>query len=128
MNGPHWVPIGVVITIHDRQISRHGGAAGIRDLGLLETGCARPLNRHVYEGGDVATLAAAYAFGIAKAHAFVDGNKRTAFVTAATFLEANGLKFRPDRVEGVKMMEALASSEMTEDAFAGWLRAGAVPL
>lgn len=128
MTEPRWVPIGVVITIHDRQISRHGGASGLRDIGLLETGCARPLHRHVYEGGDTAILAAAYAFGICKAHAFVDGNKRTAFVTATTFLEANGLVFRPEPVEGVRTMEALASSEMTEAAFAGWLRAGAVPL
>ena len=121
MTGPVWVPLAAVIAIHDRQIARHGGAPGMRDRSLLEAGCARPLNQAAYGTPTLPELAAAYAYGIAKAHAFVDVNKRTAFVTAVTFLRLNGLGFRPDPVHGVRMMEDLASSDVTEAAFAAWL-------
>ena len=124
MTGPVWVPLSAVIAIHDRQIARHGGAAGIRDRSLLETGCARPLNQAAYGTPSLPELAAAYAYGIAKAHAFVDGNKRTAFVTALTFLRLNGWGFRPAPVQGVRMMEDLASGDVTEAAFAAWLQDG----
>jgi death-on-curing protein len=128
VSGPVWVPIRAVVAIHDRQIARHGGRPGLRDMALLEAGCARALNLHAYGQPSLAEIAAAYAFGIAKAHAFVDGNKRTAFVTAATFLRLNGRSFRPDPVEGVRMMEALASGAITEAAFAAWLADGMRPL
>jgi death-on-curing family protein len=116
-----WVPLAAVIAIHDRQIARHGGAPGMRDRSLLEAGCARPLNQAAYGTPTLPELAAAYAYGIAKAHAFVDGNKRTAFVTALTFLRLNGFGFRPDPVQGVRMMEDLASGDVTEATFAAWL-------
>ena len=128
MSDPVWVPLAAVIAIHDRQISRHGGAAGLRDRGLLETGCARAMNLVAYGTPQPAEIAAAYAFGIAKAHAFVDGNKRTAFVTALTFLRLNGYAFRPDPVEGVRMMEDLATGDVPEAAFARWLAAGMTPI
>ncbi|QQA43580.1 type II toxin-antitoxin system death-on-curing family toxin [Pelagovum pacificum] len=128
MTGPVWVPIAAVIAIHDRQISRHGGASGMRDRSLLEMGCARAMNRAGYEDARLEDIAAAYAFGLAKAHAFVDGNKRTAFVTAVTFLRLNGYAFRPDPIQGVRMMEDLASSEVGEADFANWLAAGMVAL
>lgn len=128
MTEPVWVPLRAVLTIHDRQIARHGGAAGLRDLALLEMGCARALNLAAYAQAEPARIAAAYAFGIAKAHAFVDGNKRTAFVTAVAFLRLNGYGFRPDPFEGVKMMEDLASGEIDETGFAAWLEAGMTPL
>jgi death-on-curing protein len=128
VSGPVWVPIRAVVAIHDRQIARHGGRPGLRDMALLEAGCARALNLHAYGQPSLAEIAAAYAFGIDKAHAFVDGNKRTAFVTAATFLRLNGRSFRPDPVEGVRMMEALASGAITEAAFAAWLADGMRPL
>lgn len=121
MTSPIWVPFAAVIAIHDRQIARHGGAPGMRDRSLLEAGCARPLNQAAYGTPTLPELAAAYAYGIAKAHAFVDGNKRTAFVTALTFLRLNGLGFRPDPVQGVRMVEDLASGDVTEAAFAAWL-------
>lgn len=121
MTDPIWVPLAAVIAIHDRQIARHGGAPGMRDRSLLEAGCARPLNQAAYGTPTLPELAAAYAYGVAKAHAFVDGNKRTAFVTALTFLRLNGLGFRPDPVQGVRMMEDLASGDVTEAAFAVWL-------
>ncbi|PWK55923.1 type II toxin-antitoxin system death-on-curing family toxin [Roseicyclus mahoneyensis] len=121
MSQPAWVPLRAVISFHDRQIARHGGAPGLRDLTLLEAACARPMNRAVYGERDLHVLAAAYAFGICKAHAFVDGNKRTAFVTTLTFLRLNGLQMRPDPEEGVRMMENLAAGGMTEKPFAEWL-------
>ena len=128
MSEPVWVPLTAVIAIHDRQIARHGGAPGMRDRTLIESAIARPMNRAAYGEDDLAVLATAYAFGIAKAHAFVDGNKRTAFVTALTFLRLNGQAFRPEPAEGVRMMEDLASGEVDEDAFAEWLRAGMRPV
>lgn len=125
---PAWVPPRAITIIHDRQISRHGGAPGLRDAGLLEMGCTRPMNRAAYGEADHAALAAAHAFGIAKAHGFVDGNKRTAFVTALTFLRLNGYGFRPDPAEGVRMMEDLASGKVGEAGFAEWLRRGLVAI
>lgn len=96
----------------------------MRDRALLEMGCARAMNLAVFSDAGVAEMAAAYAFGIAKAHAFVDGNKRTAFVTALTFLRLNGYAFRPETTEGVRMMEALATGSVDEADFAKWLSAG----
>ncbi len=117
-----WMPLPALHVIHDRQISRHGGAPGTRDPSLLEAACARPLNRAGYGNPDAYALAAAYAFGVAKAHAFIDGNKRTAFVTAFTFLRLNGIEIRPDPKVGVRMMEDLASDQLSEESFAAWLR------
>lgn len=96
----------------------------MRDLALLEMGCARALNLAAYTESGPAEIAAVYAFGISKAHAFVDGNKRTAFVTALTFLRLNGYSFRPNTIEGVKMMENLAAGEVIETGLAKWLSAG----
>lgn len=117
MSNHIWVPLAAVTIIHDRQIARHGGAPGMRDRALLEMGCARAMNLAAFKDAGVSEIAAAYAFGIAKAHAFVDGNKRTAFVTAITFLRLNGYAFRPDPVVGVRMMEDLASGDLTEADF-----------
>ena len=124
MTFPIWVPLAAVVVIHDRQIARHGGKPGLRDMALLEMGCARAMNLAAYRNADLAEIAAAYAFGISKAHAFVDGNKRTAFVTAGTFLRLNGYAFRPDPVSGVRMMENLATGAISEADFADWLRSG----
>lgn len=128
MTAPVWVPLRAVISFHDRQIARHGGAPGMRDLTPLEAACAPPVQRNANGETDLHVLAAAYAFGICKAHAFVDGNKRTAFVTTLTFLRLNGLQMRPDAVAGVRMMEDLASGEVTEAAFTGWLGQETRPL
>lgn len=128
MTEPTWVPLGAVIAIHDRQIARHGGASGMRDRALLEMGCARAMNLAAYTDAGLSEIAAAYAFGISKAHAFVDGNKRTAFVTALTFLRLNGISFRPAPVEGVRMMEDLASGQVSEVDFARWLSSQMKPI
>ena len=117
-----WVPLAALYVVHDRQIARHGGAPGTRDPALLEMGCTRAMNRASYEDADVFAIATAYAYGIAKAHAFVDGNKRTAFVAAFTFLRLNGVPLRPDPDMGVRMMEELTSGQVSEDNFADWLR------
>ena len=93
----------------------------MRDIELLEAAVERPRNKNAYGSPSLEELAAAYAFGIAKAHAFVDGNKRTAFVTAATFLRLNGFAVRPDPLDGVRAMEDLASGIISEQAFAVWL-------
>lgn len=122
MTEPRWVPRAAVQAIHDRQIGRHGGAPGLRDGDLLESALARPMNRFAYGETDLHVLATAYAFGIAKAHAFVDGNKRTAFVTCVTFLRANGVTAMFHQVEIVRMMEGLASGAIDDNLFVEWLR------
>jgi death on curing protein len=118
---PIWVPLQAILIIHDRQIARHGGAAGMRDMRLLQGAVERPRNKFAYEQAKLEEIAAAYAFGIAKAHAFVDGNKRTAFVTCATFLRLNGFGLRPDPLSGVQAMEDLAAGIQTEEEFGIWL-------
>ena len=123
-----WVPARAVFIIHDRQIARHGGASGLRDDGLLQNALQRPVNKRQYERADTFECAAAYPFGIAKAHAFVDGNKRTAFVTCATFLRLNGWHFVPEAADGVAFMEGLASGEMSEERFTVWLRRGSTEI
>ena len=116
-----WVPTRAVYIIHDRQIARHGGASGLRDEGLLQGALQRPINKSQYEGADTFGCAASYAFGIAKAHAFVDGNKRTAFVTSVTFLRLNGWHFVTEPAEGVAFMEDLASGAVSEEKCKTWL-------
>ena len=128
MSEPIWVPARAVNIIHDRQIARHGGAAGLRDEGLLQNALQRPVNKWQYENAGLFECAAAYAFGISKAHAFVDGNKRTAFVTSVTFLRLKGWHFVPEPAEGVAFMEALASGEVTEESFQSWLGKGSSEL
>lgn len=118
---PIWVQTRAVYIIHDRQIARHGGASGVRDEGLLQNALQRPVNKWQYEHADTFECAAAYAFGIAKAHAFVDGNKRTAFVTSVTFLRLNGWHFVTEPAEGVAFMEDLASGVVSEEKFKNWL-------
>jgi death-on-curing protein len=125
---PRWVPLTAVIVIHDRQIARHGGSAGLRDRALLESGCARPLNLFAYGSPALADLATSYAFGLVKAHAFVDGNKRTALVTALTFLRLSGFGCRPDPSAGLQMVEGLASGDVGEPDFARWLERDMKPL
>ena len=124
MSQPIWVPVEAVHIIHDRQIARHGGTSGLRDGELLQNAMQRPVNKWQYEDADTFECAAAYAYGIAKAHAFVDGNKRTAFVTSATFLRLNGWHVVTEPAEGVAYMEGLASDEVSEEKFKNWLEHG----
>ena len=115
----------VVIYLHDSSIKAHGGTPGLRDDGLLESALGRPPNRWHYEGDtglDVFDLAAAYAFGLAKAHAFHDGNKRTAWAAAATFLALNSRTIRPRVSDAIVQIVRLTVGGVTEAEFAEWLR------
>ena len=127
MKEPFWVQRSVVLIAHDESLAAHGGASGVRDMGLLESALARPQNQFAYGETDVAALAAAYAFGIIRNHPFVDGNKRTAFMTAVLFLERNGLRFVSSEVDATLKTLSLAASEIDEAEFAAWLRENVQP-
>lgn len=122
-----WIDGRVILAVHAEQLAEHGGGDGIRDAGLLDSALARPLNLAAYGNPDVAGLAAAYGFGIARNHPFVDGNKRTAFVATELFLVLNGHRLAAEDGECVSAMLALAAGELDEAAFADWLRTHTVP-
>jgi death-on-curing protein len=109
------------VAAHDEQLAEHGGGAGVRDPGLLESALARPLNLVAYGEPSLPRLAASYAFGIARNHPFVDGNKRTAAVAAELFLGLNGLDLTADDVDLVRIFLALAAGEMNEEELAAWI-------
>lgn len=117
-----WVPIEAVLAIHDEQISEHGGIRGVRDLAVIESALARPRNLVAYGKPDAAALAAAYAFGLCKNHGFLDGNKRTAYVVAETFLDLNGYAVEASDEEVVSTMLAVASGVMAEAQLAKWFQ------
>jgi death-on-curing protein len=117
-----WVDSDVVLAIHEEQLAEHGGADGVRDMGLLESALARSQNLLAYGSPDFADLAAAYAGGIARNHPFIDGNKRTAWVVAETFVELNGTEIAADDAGAYEAMLALAEGRIDESAFAAWMR------
>jgi death on curing protein len=121
-NEPIWLTYDQVIAIHSRQLRRFGGAPGLRDEGLLRSAIERPLNKWHYEQTELPELAAAYAFGLAKNHAFVDGNKRIAFMSMMTFLRKNGVRFAPDPARATRILISLAAGEASEESFARWIR------
>ncbi len=117
-----WVDVAVAVAAHHEQLAEHGGAEGVRDMNMLESAMARPLNLVAYEDPDAAELAASYAFGIARNHPFVDGNKRTAAVVSETFLILNGYRLACDDVELVMTFLALAAGELSVEALTDWFR------
>lgn len=117
---PIWLESDVALAIHDRQLAEHGGGTGVRDLGALESALARPINRWTFGEDEPTTLAAAYAFGIARNHPFVDGDKRTAWVLARLFLALNGVGLAFDPADAVRAVLALAAGELTEEELAEW--------
>ena len=117
-----WLTYDQVIAIHSRQLRRFGGAAGLRDDGLLHSAIERPINKWHYEQSELPELAAAYAFGLAKNHAFVDGNKRIAFMSMMTFLRKNGVRFSPEQAHATSMIMSLAAGEVSEESLARWIR------
>ena len=117
-----WVSETLIYAVHDRQLAEHGGLSGIRDKGAVESALARPKNLAAYGDPDAAALAAAYCYGIARNHGFVDGNKRTAWIAARLFLRDNDRQLSFDKLEAVKLVEDVAAGQLTEDDLAAWLR------
>ena len=117
-----WLSTELVLSAHAEQLARFGGPSGIRDQGALESALARPLNLVAYGNPDAAQLAAAYAFGLARNHAFVDGNKRIAWLSARIFLRLNAFTLRFEAQDAIDTMLALAAGSLSEDQVAHWLR------
>ena len=117
---PLWITYDQAIAIHSRQLRRFGGAPGLRDEGMLLSALERPINS--YEQSDMAELAAAYAFGLAKNRAFVDGNKRIAFMAMMVFLLKNGVVFGPEPAQSTSIILSLAAGEVSEESLTRWIR------
>lgn len=120
---PAWIALDALLLLHEESVAEHGGRAGVPDLGLLQSALARPQNLFAYEGeGDIARLAAAYAYGIARNHPFADGNKRAAFLSIGLLVAINGWRLVADKAEATVVMLDLAAGELEEGALAGWIR------
>lgn len=117
-----WIERQALLLLHDESLAEHGGAAGLRDEGLLDSALARPLNLAAYGEPDFADLAAAYGSGLAQNHPFADGNKRAAFLSVGLFLYVNGYRLNAAQAEATVTMLALAAGELEEAAFAAWIR------
>ena len=122
MSGWRWVSRQVLLLLHDEGLVEHGGAPGLRDEGLFDSALARPLNLAAYGEPDIASLAAAYGVGLAKNHPFVDGNKRVAFLAVGLFLAVNGYRLTASQVDATLTMLAVAAGELSDEAFADWIR------
>lgn len=121
-----WLPLPIILAVHDEQLAEHGGLSGVRDSGLLESALARSQHLATYGEPDVAELAASYGYGIARNHPFLDGNKRTAFVATLLFLHFNGYALNASDTEKVLTMLNVAMGEITEAEFADWIRRNSV--
>ncbi len=122
MNEPEWLDLEIIVAIHDEQIEIHGGAAGLRDQGLLESALDRPRNKWAYGEEDLAVLAAAYGYAFARNHPFIDGNKRTALLSIVTFLGLNDIDFLVDEPSATAMILELAAGNIPEEGLARWIR------
>ena len=122
MSEPEWLDVNIVLDVHAEQLALFGGADGVRDRGLIESALGRPRHKFAYGESDLAALAAAYAFGIAKNHPFVDGNKRTAFASMLVFLGLNGIDFDVPPQDATVMIVSLAAGEVSEESLARWIR------
>lgn len=127
MSNWRWVDCKALLLLHDESLAEHGGASGIRDEGLLDSALARPVNLALYETPDVAALAASYASGLSRNHPFLDGNKRAAFLAVGLFLARNGFRLRATQADATLTLLGLAAGDMSETAYAEWLRAHLVP-
>ena len=125
MSAWRWLDRAVLIAVHEMQLAEHGGGAGLRNAALLDSALAKPLNLQAYGEPDACALAAAYGYVIARNHAFIDGNKRTAFVAVELFLRLNGWQLVATDADCVLTTLALAAGDITESEFADWLRAHA---
>lgn len=122
MSGWRWVSMELVLAVHGRQIAEHGGADGIRDRATIESTLARPQSLALNETPDAAQLGSADAFGLAKNHGFVDGNKRVAWIAMRVFLMDNGHRLEFDQIDAIDTMLKLTSGELTESEFSCWMR------
>jgi len=122
MSEPVWLTPEIVIAIHEMQLAEHGGPAGIRDMGMLESALGRPQNKFAYGETDLVVLAAAYGFGVARNHPFIDGNKRTSLLVIYTFLGINDVDFIVPEAEFATIILDLAAGEVSEDSLARWIR------
>ena len=122
MKEPVWFDRTDCLAIHEAMLAQHGGLSGVRDENMLESALAKPQHNFAYGKRDLADLAAAYAAGIVLNHPFIDGNKRTGFMTAMAFLEFNGHEFAATEVEAVIQTLALAAGALDEKGYAAWLR------
>lgn len=118
---PVWLTLDIMIAIHEMQIVEHGGPPGVRDLGMLDSALSRPKNRWAYGERDLAALAAAYGFGVARNHPFVDGNKRSALMAIFTFLGVNDIDFAPAEADFAAIILALAAGEVNEEGLTRWI-------
>jgi death-on-curing protein len=123
MKTPVWVLRDTVLLLHEQLLAEFGGLAGIRDEGMLDSALGKPENLFACGKPTLFDLAASYGFGLIKNHPFIDGNKRVAFVTAVIFLELNGYKFQASEADAAVRTLALAAGELTESAYADWLKA-----
>ena len=121
MSEPQWLDTSIVLDVHAEQLVLFGGADGIRDRGLLESALGRPFDKFAYGKTDIAVLAAAYAFGIARNHPFVDGNKRAAFASMIVFLGLNGIDLDVSPADATAIILGLAAGEIDEDGLARWI-------
>jgi len=119
---PSWFTYDQAIAAHSVQLRHFCGAPGLRDEGALRSALDRPVNKWHYEGTLLPELAAAYAFGLAKNHPFVDGNERIAFIAMVAFLRKNGVAFRPDQAQSTAIILAVAAGEVSEQSLARWIR------
>lgn len=125
MKTPVWVLEETILALHEQLLGVFGGSSGIRDRALPESALARPVNLFAYGAPNVFDLAASYGFGLVKSHAFVDGNKRTGFTVAVSFLELNGYRFEATEADATVCTLALAADEMSEAEYSAWLAANA---
>jgi death-on-curing protein len=122
MSGWRWVNRQVLLLLHEESLAEHGGAPGLRDEGLLDSALSRPLNLALHDDPDVADLAVAYAMALAKNHAFVDGNKRAAFLALGMFLALNGHRLRATQVDATLTMLGVAAGEISQNGLSQWIR------
>ncbi len=122
-----WISKQALLLLHGESLAEHGGGAGLRDEGLLDSALARPANLAAYGTPDIAELAASYGFGVARNHPFVDGNKRAAFLAIGQFLYLNGYQLKAQQADATLTMLAVAAGELPEDALAAWLRQHLAP-
>ena len=122
MTEPFWLTRQIIVAIHGEQLAIYGGVSGLRDEGMLESALDRPKNKWAYERAELAELAAAYAYGIARNHPFVDGNKRTSLLALYTFLGVNGADFEVPEAEAAAMILSLAAGEVSEESLTRWIR------